>query len=133
MTADSWPQPGDRALVRTGTGWAIVTVERLTATQIVTENDTRYRRDTLRRVGGSQWDSSQLQPAEGESLREYRIWLAQRRIGRAVREIEDAAATLGSADPAVGEQAAAVIAARLARIAELRAAIAELRASAESR
>lgn len=49
-------QPGDRVIVDFG-GWRgdhqIRTVERLTATQIVTTDNARFRRDSGRIVGGS--------------------------------------------------------------------------------
>jgi len=53
-------QPGDTVLIQGSHGASIRTVERVTKTQIIIDNATRFNRNTGREVGGVKWESKFL-------------------------------------------------------------------------
>jgi hypothetical protein len=86
MDRNDWAQslkPGDHIAMRRGYGYAtyqLLTVDRVTASQVVC-GGYRFRKDTLRLVGGSsRYDSVYMLPATQEvrdaaEARELRDWL----------------------------------------------------------
>ena len=83
---DDWSiniKPGDQVAMRRGYGYAthsILTVDRVTASQVIAGN-LRFRKDTRRLVGNSsQWESITMHPVTQEirdavESRELRDWL----------------------------------------------------------
>ncbi len=97
MNDKTWtPQPGEQAAVwSSGGSWAgptvrMVTVERLTGTQIVIEgSSTRYRRDNLRQVGNHY--GSELRRADDPMVREVLEQARVRDIALDLSRVLDAA------------------------------------------
>lgn len=73
METESWIAKGATvAVLQSGTAYDRVTtttIERLTKTQIVLTNGTRFNRETLRRVGSSNsWHSTRLLPIDDPTV-----------------------------------------------------------------
>lgn len=67
-------QPGDRAVITDRSGPArIVTVERVTKTQIVIDKNVKFNRRTGWLVGADTWDPSRIKPLTESRVRAVRL------------------------------------------------------------
>ena len=84
-------KPGDQVILRPVAGYTPprpVGVERVTATQIITTNGQRFRRDDGREVGKRMMDASAISPATPKKLAAIREHERRNTLARNIRQAE---------------------------------------------
>jgi len=74
---------GDKVFMMSG-GWSniktLTTVERLTKTQIITNTNTKYRKDNGYQVGASSFNKSHLEQATVETILAFRLSIKRNKL-----------------------------------------------------
>jgi len=104
----NWVQVGAKVASMGHTSLSITTVEKITATQIVLANGSRYSRNTGRKVGATAYDTHELLPVDHPRIRDRRIRAQIRQLGHKVDELclgikssDEAASVLAEVEKAV--------------------------------